>query len=94
MDSIHFYQSLNKTRGPDKRRLAASSFETRNFSKESDNPVVFRSSSSLSGRLEDYDLIKYFDLTTSPLEVSFLSPAPVLDSKNAESHTEGASRRL
>lgn len=89
---IHFYQPSNKTRWPDKQRSAASDFKARNFNKERDNSVAYEPS---SGRLKDYDLIEYIDLTASPLEDSFhSSPAPVLGPKNAELHTGGTSRRL
>ena len=95
MDFVHFYQSPNKTSRPGKGHSVASNFEILNISKERDNPVAYGRSSSQSGRLKDYDLIKYINLTISSLEDTFhLSLAPVLDSKSAESYAGGTSRRL
>ena len=92
MDSVHFYQPLNEIRRPGQWRSAASNFE---IHKERDNAITYRLSSSQSGRLEDYNSIEYLDLTASPLEDSFHSSlTPVLDSKSAELHAEGTSRRL
>ena len=92
MDSVHFYQPPNKIRRPGQWRSAASNFEIR---KERDNAMTYGPSSSQSGRLKDYDLIEYFDLTASPPEDSFHpSLAPLLDHKSAESHVGGMSRRL
>ena len=95
MKFIHFYQPSNKIRRPDKRRSSASNFKIRNFSKKRDNPVACEPSNSLKSRLEDFDLIEYFDLANSSLEKSFHpSPASVLDSKNVELHTKCKSRLL
>ena len=95
MDSVHFYQFPNKTRRPGKWRSVASNLEIRNVSKERDNPVAYGPSSGQSGRLGDYDLIEYCDLTASLPEESFYPyPASVLDPKSAESHAGRTSRRL
>ena len=87
LDFVRFYQSPNKTSRPGKGHSIASYFEILDISKERDNPVAYERSSSQSGRLKDYDLIKYIDLTTSSSEDTFhLSLALVLDPKGAESY--------
>ena len=93
MDSVHFYQPPNKIRRPGQWRSAASNFEIR---KERDNAMTYGPSSSQSGRLEDYDLIEYLGLTSSPQPEDSFHPslAPVLDPKSAKSHAERTSRRL
>lgn len=90
MDSVHFYQPPSMAGRPEKTRSAASNLDVCAVSNESYNFITIEPSSNPSGRLEDYDLIEFLDLTVSlPGESLDLFREPTVDPRDAQSHAPG-----